>query len=43
MQTAISKLEAILEGIGGEGEKATVVAYVTDAINALKNGDIKTA
>ena len=43
MQTAISKLEAILEGIGGEGEKTTVVAYVTDAINALKNGDIKTA
>ena len=43
MQTAISKLEAILKGIGGEGEKATVVAYVTDAINALKTGDIKTA
>ena len=43
MQTAISKLEAILKGIGGEGEKTTVVAYVTDAINALKNGDIKTA
>lgn len=39
MQTAISKLEAILEGIGGEGEKATVVAYVTDAINALNIGD----
>ena len=43
MTNAITKLEAIVEGIGGEGEKATVVAYVTDAINALKNGDIKTA
>lgn len=43
MTNAIAKLEAIVEGIGGEGEKATVVAYVTDAINALKNGDIKSA
>lgn len=43
MTTAINKLETIVDGIGGEGEKATVIAYVTDAINALKNGDIKTA
>lgn len=43
MTNAITKLEAIVKGIGGEGEKATVVAYVTDAINALKNGDIKSA
>lgn len=39
MNTAITKLEGIVAGIGGEGEKATVVAYVTDAINALKIGD----
>ena len=39
MATAIAKLEAILAGIGGEGEKATVVAYVTDAIAALQIGD----
>lgn len=39
MNTAITKLEGIVDGIGGEGEKATVVAYVTDAINALKIGD----
>ena len=39
MNSAIVKLEAILDGIGGEGEKATVVAYVTDAISALKIGD----
>lgn len=43
MTTAIAKLEGIVDGIGGEGEEATVVAYVTSAINALKNGDIKTA
>lgn len=43
MTTAIGKLEAIVDGIGGEGEEATVVAYVTSAINALKNGDIKQA
>ena len=43
MTTAISKLEAIVKGIGGEGEEATVVAYVTSAVNALKNGDVKKA
>ena len=35
----ITKLNAIVDGIGGEGEKATVVEYVTDAIAALKIGD----
>lgn len=39
MAAAISKLEAIVDGIGGDGEKDTVVAYVTDAIEALKIGD----
>lgn len=39
MNSAIVKLEGILDGIGGDGEKATVVAYVTDAIAALKIGD----
>ena len=39
MNSAITTLEAIVDGIGGEGEKATVVKYVTDAINALKIGD----
>ena len=39
MNTAITKLQDIVAGIGGEGEKATVVAYVTDAIAALKIGD----
>lgn len=39
MNTAITKLQSIVAGIGGEGEKATVVAYVTDAIAALKIGD----
>lgn len=39
MNTAITKLQGIVSGIGGEGEKATVVAYVTDAIAALKIGD----
>lgn len=39
LTTAVTKLQAIVAGIGGEGEKATVVAYVTDAINALKIGD----
>ena len=37
--SAILALEAIVDGIGGEGEPATVVAYVTAAINALKIGD----
>lgn len=39
MNTAITKLQGIVAGIGGKGEKATVVAYVTDAIAALKIGD----
>lgn len=39
MNSAIIKLENILDGIGGEGESATVVQYVTDAINALNIGD----
>lgn len=39
MAGAITALQGIVDGIGGEGEKATVVAYVTDAIAALKIGD----
>lgn len=39
MSAAITALQNIVDGIGGEGEKATVVAYVTDAIAALKIGD----
>lgn len=39
MAAAISKLEAIVDGIGGTEEKPTVVAYVQDAIEALKIGD----
>ena len=39
MNSAIVALQGIVAGIGGEGEKATVVAYVTDAIAALKIGD----
>jgi len=39
MNSAILALEAVLAGIGGEGEKPTVVAYVADAIAALKIGD----
>lgn len=39
MAGEITKLQAILNGIGGEGESATVVAYVTEAIKALKIGD----
>lgn len=39
MNSAIAKLQDIVAGIGGENEKATVVAYVTDAIAALKIGD----
>ena len=35
----VADLEAIVAGIGGEGEEATVVAYVTKAIEALKIGD----
>lgn len=43
MNSAITVLEAIVDGIGGEGEKATVKAYVDDAISALKIGDYATA
>ena len=39
MNSAITTLEGIVDGIGGEGEKATVVEYVTGAIAALKIGD----
>lgn len=39
MNAAITKLQGILAGIGGDGQKATVVAYVTDAIAALSIGD----
>ena len=39
MNSAILALEAIVKGIGGEGEPVTVVAYVTAAIDALKIGD----
>ena len=39
LNAAITKLQAILAGIGGDDEKATVVAYVTDAIAALSIGD----
>lgn len=41
MNSAIVALEAIVDGIGDTeaGEKATVVAYVTDAIAALNIGD----
>ena len=39
MNSAIVALQGIVDGIGGKGEKATVVAYVTDAIAALKIGD----
>lgn len=39
MAGEITALQNILEGIGGDGEKATVVAYVDDAIAALQIGD----
>ena len=39
MAGEITTLKNILEGIGGTGESATVVAYVTSAIAALKIGD----
>lgn len=39
MNSAIVALQGIVDGIGGAGEKATVVAYVDDAIAALKIGD----
>ena len=42
MNAAIEALQSILDGIGDteSGEKATVVAYVTDAIAALNIGDL---
>lgn len=45
MNASIDALQAILDGIGDteSGEKATVVAYVTDAIAALNIGDYATA
>lgn len=39
MAAAITALQNILVGIGGEDESATVVAYVNAAIDALKIGD----
>lgn len=41
MNEAITKLETIINGIGDidNGEKATIVAYVADAIDTLKIGD----
>ena len=39
MAGEITTLKNILNGIGGTGESATVVAYVTSAIDALKIGD----
>lgn len=39
MAGAITALQNILAGIGGESESATVVAYVQAAIDALKIGD----
>lgn len=39
MAGEITTLKNILKGIGGTGESATVVAYVTSAIAALKIGD----
>ncbi len=44
MSNDIGRLDAILDGIGGTGEEATVVAYVTKMIEALGIGDyVKTA
>lgn len=39
MTAAITAIQAVLAGIGGDGQKPTVVAYVTDAIAALSIGD----
>lgn len=39
MAGAITALENILDGIGGDSESATVVAYVKAAIDALNIGD----
>lgn len=38
MSNDIGRLDAILDGIGGTGEEATVVAYVTKMIEALPTG-----
>ena len=38
----VGVLEGITDGIGGDGEEATVVAYVQKAIAALKIGDYAT-
>ena len=44
MANDITRLDAILDGIGGTGEEATVVAYVTKMIEALGIDDyVKTA
>ena len=43
MNSAILALQAIVEGIGGESEQPTVVAYVDAAIAALNIGDYATA
>ena len=40
MSNDISRLDAILDGIGGTGEEATVVAYVTKMIEALGIGKL---
>ncbi len=37
INAAISKLQAIAAGIGGDGEKATVAAYVADALKDAKD------
>jgi hypothetical protein len=37
MNLAIIKLQAIVDGIGGENEKATVVDYVTTVKNDLES------
>lgn len=42
MANDISRLDAILDGIGGEGEKATVIAYVESMITDLGIGDYVT-
>lgn len=39
MANDIARLDAILDGIGGEGEQATVVAHVQAMIDALGIGD----
>lgn len=39
LTAAITDIQAVLDGIGDEGAQPTVVAYVADAISALKIGD----